>query len=257
MSHKLRVENLNYKDVLNDINFEIPEGKIVFLTGKKGTTTLLKCLSNLINYNGKISVDSYEITPDSNIKFGVYLGVEYLEKNDVFSNLIEPLNNLNYDESKSRQKVYEISKKLGIDNILFKKMEELSHSQKKMVAFAQCIIHEPEIILLDQLFESLDKNYKSKVISYLKQFVKNKKNIVIFTSNNSDDMLLAHNILALNNGNLTIEGNIKELIKKDMLCTNKDITLPFLLDLSEKLKFYDLVDKAFFDMDEMVDEIWE
>lgn len=263
MSGELKVENLRYKHILKDINFSLAQGTINVLMGNSGSgkTLLFKCIFCLIKYDGLISVNGIivkkENINDVRQNFGLYLGIDNLENKNVFLNLIEPLNNLNYTEDIAKKKVYDISKKLGIENILYKEVESLSHSQKKVVSFAQSIIHEPKFILIDGLFDSLDVYYKNKVFSYLKQMKKNKKNIILFTTNSSEDLLFVDNLIIIKNGKIIINDDVKNLMENESLFLKNDIKLPFLVDLSYKLKAYDLIDKLIYDDNEMVNEIWQ
>lgn len=260
MRSGLVVENLNYKDKLKDINLNLKKGEINALMGKSssGKTLLLKSIFGLVNaqgnitFNGSIIIkeNAYEIRKN----FGIYLGLGNLENKNVFLNLIDPLINLDYDLDVAKKKVYEISKKMGIENLLYKEIETLSHSQKKIVSFTQSIIHEPKVILIDNLFDSMDIYYKNNIINYLKKL---KKNIIIFTTNNSEDLWLADNLIIMKNGKIIDHKNIDELINEEKKFTKNDIKLPFLVDLSYKLKSYDLIDKLIYDYNEMVDEIWQ
>ena len=224
-------------------------------------TLLFKCIFGLEIAEGVISYNSKIITKD-NIdkiikKFGIYLGLNNLENKNVFQNIIEPLNNLNYDSEKSKNKIYEISKKLGIENLLYKDINSLSHSEKKIVSFVQSVIHEPKVILIDGLFDSLDINYKEKIVNYLMQIKKSKKCIIIFTTNNSDDLWLADNLIIIKNGKVSINDSFDKIIEEENLFSKNDIKLPFMIDLSYKLKSYELIDRLIYSADEMVDEIWQ
>lgn len=263
MSTNLKVENLKYKDILKDININMKESTITALMGSSGSgkTLLLKSLFGLtdaeyiINYNDKI------ITKDNidkiRKKFGIYLGLNKLEDKNVFLNIIEPLNNLNYDTDASKDKVYELSKKLGIENLLYKDINALSHSQKKIVSFAQSIIHEPKVIFIDGLFDSIDVYYKNKIVKYLKRLKKNNKCIIIFTTNNSEDLCFSDNLIVIKNKKILVNDSIDKLMENENLFTKNSIKFPFLVDLSYKLKAYDLIDKLIYNIEEMVDKIWQ
>ena len=56
MSSILKIENLNYKNILNDLNLTLKDKKINILVGSNssGKTTLVKAILNLINYTGSI-----------------------------------------------------------------------------------------------------------------------------------------------------------------------------------------------------------
>ena len=263
MGSELRVENLKFKNILTDINFTLKEGTITALMGKNGCgkTLLFKSLFGLIDVVGEIYVNGNIITKnnieDMRKNFGIYLETNKLENKSVFSSIMEPLINLNYSIDSAKEKVFELSKKLGIDNLLYKDINTLSHTEKKIVLFAQSIIHEPKIILIDNLFQSLDEHYKNKVFTYLKQLKKSNKSIVLFTSNNSEDLWIADNLVMLKNGKILANDSVKELIEDESLFLKNNINLPFLVDLSHKLRAYNLIDKILYNTKEMVDEIWQ
>lgn len=263
MSGGLKVENLNFKKTLKDISFTLENGTVTALMGKgsSGKTTLLKCLFGLVDYEGIVNVNGTLITKDNieveSKNLGIYLGIDNLENKNAFLNIIEPLENLNYFTTKAKKKVYEISRKLGIDSLLYKNFNSLSHSEKKVISFAQSIIHEPKVILIDNLFDSLDIYYKNKIVTYLNQIKKSRKSIIIFTTNNSEDLLLVDNLILIRNGKIIDSGSVKNLIQDENLFLKNDIKLPFLIDLSHKLKAYDLIDELLYDYDKLVDEIWK
>ena len=66
----------------------------------------------------------------------------------------------------------------------------------------------------------------------------------------------ADNLILLKKGKLITCGNVKELIKDENLFIKNDIELPFIINLSYKLKAYELIDKLIYTTDEMVEEIW-
>lgn len=263
MKSQLVIENLNYALFLKNINFSLEEGTINALMGSSGSgkTTLLKSIFGLIKYEGNIIYKGIVLNNDKEYenrkKIGIYLGTKCLENKTVFLNLIEPLSNLNYSITKAKKKIYEISRKFSIDDLLYKEIDTLSHSQRKVVAFIQSIIHEPKIILIDNLFDSLDTFYKDKIMLYLNQLKKNKKSIIIFTTKNSEDLMDSDNLILLKKGKLITIGRIKELIKDENLFIKNDIQLPFIINLSYKLKSYELIDDLIYTTDEMADKIWQ
>ena len=263
MKSGLKIENLCFKDILTDVSFKIKLGTITALTGKSGSgkTILLKSIVGFIDYSGTISLDGI-VFDKKNIEdqiknIGIYLNTKILEDKSVISNLMDPLLNLNYQEENVKKNVYELTKKLGIDDLLYKEVNTLSHSQKKVVAFAQSIAHSPKLILIDNLFASLDENYKEKIISYLKGIKKNKKNIILFTTNNGEDLIFADNLVVIKDGKIVEQGELEELLQNENLFIKNDIELPFMSDLSNKIMSYELIDKPIYEMDEMVDEIWQ
>jgi ABC-type multidrug transport system ATPase subunit len=263
MGAYLKVQNLYYKDILKDIDLEIEQSSICALMGKNGSgkTILLKSIFGLLDIVGIISIKDVVVSEETvktiKSKLGIYLGIDNLENSTVFSNIIEPLKNLDYDELKAKNKVYEISKKLDIENLLYKETDQLSYAEKKIVSFATSVVHDPKILLLDNIFDCLDSNYKLKVVSYLNYLKKSKKSIIIFTTNDSEDLKYAENLLIMKNGKIIVNDKIDNLTQNESKFAKNDIKLPFLIDLSYKLKSYELIDKLIDNEEEMVDEVWQ
>lgn len=263
MKSGLKVGNLYFKDILTDVNIELKPGTISALVGKSGSgkTTLLKSVVGFIDYSGTISLDGVVFSKkniEEQIKnIGIYLNTKILKNKSVISSLMEPLLNLNYQAENAKKIVYELTKKLGIDDLLYKEVNALSHSQKKVVAFVQSIVHSPKLILIDNLFDSLDEYHKEKIISYLKGLKKSKKSIILFTTNSGEDMMFADNLLIIKGGKVIGQGEPKELLKNESLFVKNDIELPFMSDLSNKIIAYELINRSIYNMNEMVDEIWQ
>ena len=256
----LVVENLNY-DILNDINFSLEASTFTALIGKNrsGKTLLLKCISGLTPHTGKVSLKGNTIKKTStlNKSIGLYLGVASLSNKTAFLNILEPLINLGISQDKAKNKVYEVSQKIGIDKMLHKPIQTLSFSQKKIVAFAKCVAYGPDILLLDNLFDGLDISYKNIIIKYLKGMNQEKKLTVIFTTNDSENLMLADNIIILNNGKIVANGSCQEIFRDDSIFIKNKLKTPFVIDLSNKLKSYGLLDNLIYNIPDMVEALWK
>ena len=258
MKDVVTVKDLNYK-ILKNINFSLEPNTLTALIGMSGSgkTTLLECLSGISNYSGEIKTYNFINKKNSilNWKIGLFLGTINLSYGTVYSNLIEPLNNLrisNQDET-----ISEILKKLGIDKLKDRYINTLSYCEKSIVAFAKSIVHEPSILLIDNILNSLDSYYKNKVIQYLEEFKTRENNIVILVTNDPEDLKLSDNIMILNNGELVETGNNREILQKENIFIKNGLKLPFIIDLSNKLKDYGLVENLVYDNESLVDEIWK
>jgi ABC-type multidrug transport system ATPase subunit len=99
---------------------------------------------------------------------------------------------------------------LGLNNIIDKKVKTLSGGQKQLVNIAVGLIHDPDILLIDEPFVGLDYGIKSKIISFLNSI---KKTIICA----SHDIEIAENnaskILLINNGVTQDYREPKEIIK--------------------------------------------
>ena len=165
--------------------------------------------------------------------------------------------NLNYKPEEIEQRILEVSKLLKIEPILDKKIEELTISEKKKLCIALALLHHPKVLLLDQPFSMLSKADKTYLIEVLKTINKKEKTTIILATNQLEDTIKADYLYILNNGKIVIEGSPLVVMTEDKLLNRLGLELPFMVDLSLKLKFYDLLDEIIIDMDRMVNELWK
>ena len=109
------------------------------------------------------------------------------------------------------------------------------------------ILNDKKILLLDDVTSDLD----------LKGIKKNKKNIILFTTNSGENLMFADNLIIIKEGKIYEQGELEELLQNENLFIKNDIELPFMSDLSNKIMSYQLIDRPIYEMDEMVDEIWQ
>lgn len=259
MNNILEVRNLQYKDILKDVTFSLKENtfNILIGAGGSGKTTLAKCVLGLINYEGEIFFAN-NILSKNNIEelrknIGFVTDSNNLIEGNCMYNIIFPLINLNYDVEKAKKKVYSLTKKLDIDDVLSKNINKISQMERKLVCIASALIHSPKLIIIDDCLDDLDNYYRNKIIKYLKE----KTNItVLFITNRSKDFLLADNLIFIKDGKIISQCETKEILKDEKIFIRNNVKLPFMVDLSNKLMSYELLDKVILDVDEMVDEIW-
>lgn len=255
MKDWLIVDNLNF-GILNNISFSLESGTFTAIIGNSGSgkSLLLKCIAGLCNYNGNVIIDGSVITKQSKVSSSFGFFTDWLDNCTAFENIIKPLINLGFDEISAKKEVYELSKKLEIENLLYKEINALSYSEKKMVGIAKSIIHRPNIVLLDNAFDSLDMHYKNRVINYLKSI---KKCVVIFTTNNSENLMISDNIIILKLGKIIEKDTRNKIFEKESIFTKSKLKLPFIIDLSHKLKSYELVNHLIYSNEDMVNELWK
>jgi len=178
----IRIENVTKKYgnllALNNISLEIQKGEVIGFIGPNGAgkTTTLKLIARLINPgSGKIYIldkdgklqnifEKFE----SLVEMGFLIDIPHFYNTTPYRLLKYILNIRNYPKGKINQRINEL---LTEFNLYEKKYEKLNHFSKGMnqiLGFIIAIIHEPEIVILDEPQTGLDPNARVKVRKYIK-----------------------------------------------------------------------------------------
>lgn len=224
MSKTIKVENIskhfgNIKAV-DDINFSTKTGEIIALLGPNGAgkSTLMNMITTyLAPSSGKISILGIDIKEDpifikKNIGFlseGSPLYPDLTVK--AFLSYIVELKDFSGKKKKEELKrVVELAK---IENIQEQKIETLSKGYLRRVGFAQSIIGDPKILLLDEPTDGLDPNQKAHIRELIEKMGKD-KTIIISTHLLEEAETICNRIILINKGKIMADGTLEEVLKK-------------------------------------------
>ena len=173
-------KSFNGNRIFSGIEFNVEKSRILGVVGNNGSgkTTLLKIVAGIINS------DTGSINFKENIKLD-FLGHE----NMLYQNF-SILENIDFFSEISGFKISselqdEIEKALGLQNILEKKISDLSYGQRKKASMIRSLISDPDLLILDEPFSNLDSESIDSFISILKKLKKSGKSIII-SSNRKD-----------------------------------------------------------------------
>ena len=264
MKDIIKIKNLNYKNFDNKLfnNFElnIEESDFMSIIGPNnaGKTTLIKILSGLKNYEGTILIDNKELkenkkeirkiisivfdNPETQfIMDTVYNDIYLTAKNKKIDNIDEEIN--------------KISKILKIENILNKSPQHLSGGEKQKVVLANALLGNPKILILDEALSMIDPISKKEIYEYLIK-LNNEGTTIINISSDIEDTLYSKNILILNNGTIESLDTKENTYNKKNIFKKLQMELPFIIELSKKLSYYNLVNKDYYNEEELINKLW-
>ena len=108
----------------------------------------------------------------------------------------------------------ELKELLSLDEIWNSFARELSLGQRMRANLALMLLHEPELVLLDEPTLGLDVLAKRQMIEFLKKINRDKQVTILVTSHDMDDLTeMANRILLINEGQLAFDGNYEQLIR--------------------------------------------
>jgi ABC-type multidrug transport system ATPase subunit len=204
--------------VFDDFNISFNKGDFIFVLGANGSgkSSLLKLILGAESpKKGNIFFEGKEITSiKTRSKLIGYIPQSYGLDHEMYVedilNFIGSLHQLSKQELTERKSF--LIKSLGLNHIINKKVKKLSGGQKQLVNIALGLIHNPEILLIDEPFVGLDYGIKSKIISFLNSI--NKTIICV-----SHDIEMAENnaskVLFIEDGVIQDYRDPKEIIESN------------------------------------------
>ena len=185
-------------EIFNDFSYIFKKNNIYLLSGMNGSgkTTLLKLIK------GIYLCDSGEIKLNNNLK----------QKNDVafidgnfrtFFHRLTVYQNLQYFQSlQSKNNCSEsIDNLLSLFNVSIlreKVFSSLSQGQMQLVSIIRGFLSNPKVVLLDEVFSSLDIENKKMIMQYLSEYVLNEETVIIFTSHEDNHDEISFEELKIN-----------------------------------------------------------
>lgn len=217
----LKVENVTkyYGDVLavDDLSFTINDGEIFGLLGVNGagkTTTFRMIMSLLEPTKGKITLNGKPVGYDVSEKIG-FLTEErsLLTKLTVKEQVIYYATLKGMKESDILTRLDYWLDRFGITEYKERKIKELSKGNQQKIQFITAIIHEPDLLVLDEPFTGLDPINVELFMSVIREF-KEKGKMIIFSSHRMEHVeLFCEKLVILLKGKTVLSGSLKEIKK--------------------------------------------
>lgn len=210
-------------DAACDINFSIEKGEIVGYIGPNGAgkSTTIKMLSGiLLPDQGSIRVGNLDPAKDRK-KYVKNIGVVFGQRsqlwwdipaNDTFELLkdIYDIEDLKYEKTKN-----ELVKLLDLERIINIPVRQLSLGERMRLEIAASLLHEPEILFLDEPTIGLDAISKKIVREFIKKLNQTFKTTVILTTHDMSDIeALAKRIILIGKGKILYDGTLQKLKNK-------------------------------------------
>jgi ABC-2 type transport system ATP-binding protein len=213
----IEVQNVSklYKDqkALNAVSFKVKDAEIVGFLGPNGAgkSTMMKILTTYIEPSeGSASVNGFDVTSD---KKSVQSSVGYLpEHNPLYTDLYvkEYLNfNANvYGTPKSR--IAEVIELTGLTPEAHKKIGQLSKGYRQRVGLANALLHNPDVLILDEPTTGLDPNQLVDIRNLIKNIGK-EKTVFLSTHIMQEVEAMCDRVIIINKGEIVADKYLKDL----------------------------------------------
>ncbi|RCW94075.1 gliding motility-associated ABC transporter ATP-binding subunit GldA [Winogradskyella arenosi] len=213
----IEVSNITkfYKDqkALNEVSFKVKDAEIVGFLGPNGAgkSTMMKILTTYIQASeGTAKVNGFDV---NTAKKEVQASVGYLpEHNPLYTELYvkEYLNfNANvYGAPKSR--IDEVIKLTGLEPEAHKKIAQLSKGYRQRVGLANALLHDPEVLILDEPTTGLDPNQLIDIRNLIRTIGK-EKTVFLSTHIMQEVEAMCDRVIIINKGEVVADKYLKDL----------------------------------------------
>ncbi|MDR0903209.1 MAG: ABC transporter ATP-binding protein [Ruminococcus sp.] len=222
------------KRVLFDITFNLDFGQCLSIIGPNGCgkTTLLKCIANLIDFDGEISLDGENLAKIKRRKLARKVAV-LSQKNEMYFpysvydtvmlgrfSHIKPGLFAGEPTKKDIAAVNESIEAVGLSCLIDRQINTLSGGQLQRVFLARVLAQNPQIILLDEPTNHLDLKHQLELVDYIKKWVgegKEKRAVIGVFHDINIALRLTENVLFMDSGKLSRMGNFRDTADDEFL----------------------------------------
>ena len=218
----IKISHLNksYKDVkaVNDLSFTVNRGELFAFLGVNGagkSTTIHIICSQLSKDSGEVIIDGYNLdTQKESIKrkLGVVFQNSVLDKDlSVYDNLLYRGSLYGLSKKECQKRIETLSIQLQFKDYLNRSLSKLSGGQKRRIDVARALIHDPEILILDEPTTGLDPQTRNVLWSFIEYLRKEKGMTLFLTTHYMEEAASADSVVILDHGQIVASGSPLDL----------------------------------------------
>lgn len=247
----LTIKNLTFGydkniTILNDVSFSVDQGKYVSIMGHNGSgkSTLAKLLIGLLTpKSGEIEILGHFLNKENIKKIRQQTSIVFQNPDNQFvgatveDDLAFGLENKCVPSDQIKKIIIDYASKVGMKDYLEKEPSQLSGGQKQRVAIAGVLALNPSLLILDEATSMLDPKGKKEIRELiLKMKIDNPELTIISITHDVEEAYLSDEIIVLNEGKVVKQGSPKEIFSNEEEIKTFNLSLPFEVELKNKLK---------------------
>ena len=218
----LEVKNLSkyfgIKKAVDDVSFNVEQGHILGILGKNGAgkSTIFRIILNILDPDeGEVLYNGEKINGEISDRIGYLPEVgSLIDSYTVYEQCMYygKMKSMKTEDIKNH--MFELLEQFEIVEYANMKIKELSKGNKQKIQFIIALLHNPDLLILDEPFSGLDPvsvEYFKRIILQLKDQGKT----IIFSSHIMSQVeMLCEDIVIINNGKIVLNGNLESIKQK-------------------------------------------
>ena len=205
---------------VDDISFRVKTGEVLGFLGPNGAgkTTTMKAITTFFTpTKGDITVGNLSVVDQAD---EVKKHIGYLPENNPLYQEMAIIDYLTFvaelqgvDKSMIKERILEMVNVCGLEGEKHKRIAELSKGYKQRVGLAQALIHDPDVLILDEPTAGLDPNQIVEIRELIKQIGK-EKTVILSSHILAEVEATCDRMLIINKGKIVADGSPKDLKKQ-------------------------------------------
>jgi ABC-2 type transport system ATP-binding protein len=204
---------------IENVTFQVRQGEVVAFLGPNGAgkSTTMKLLTGYLAASAGVSLIAGHDMAADRLAGSMRLG--YLPENGPLYPDMTPRALLGFfadarglSSARKRERIAEVVDLCALGSVIGKPIGKLSRGYRQRVGMAQVLLHEPDVLILDEPTAGLDPNQIHEVRETIRKLGRN-KTILLSTHILQEVEAMAGRVLFINEGRLVFDGPIKELTK--------------------------------------------
>jgi ABC-type multidrug transport system ATPase subunit len=214
---------------VNNLDLNVYRGDVFGFLGPNGagkSTTIRMMLSLIKPTSGSINIFGMDINKNRDKIYGKIGAI--VEKPDFYLYLsayknLEMLGKMSGGDT-SKKKIMEMLELVGLSKRYKSKVKTFSHGMKQRLGLAQALLHDPELIILDEPTTGLDPQGMKEIRDLIIYLSKEKNKTVFLSSHILHEVeLIASRMIIINKGAAQVEGTVEELLGSDKISVSFEV----------------------------------
>lgn len=206
---------------IRDVTFSIPEGQVVAFLGPNGAgkSTTMKILTGyMAPTSGTARIMGFDVSRD---RIAVAERVGYLPENGPLYPDMTPRTLLRFlgearglSGNRLNDRIDAVVQQCSLESVIGKPISKLSRGYRQRVGMAHVLLHEPDVLIMDEPTAGLDPNQISEVRKMIRS-MQGKKTILLSTHILQEVEAVADRVLFIHEGRLVFDGTFEEFQRED------------------------------------------
>lgn len=206
---------------VNEVTLQVEPGEVLAMLGPNGagkTTTVRMMTSILPPNSGWAKLAGYDVTKNPELvranvgvlteQHGLYERMRGLEYLDFFGEIYR------LPKEIRKKRAFDLMERFGLGDALDKRLGEFSKGMKQKLALVRAMLHDPQVLLLDEPTSAMDPQSAKQVRDAILELQRDERTFLITTHNLTEAQILANRIAIIRHGRIIANGTIDALAQQ-------------------------------------------